>query len=186
MSKIEQREFVLKDGRKGIIRTAEEADTEKLLKQTISVLEEAKYTVTTYPEDEADFTVERESEWVRNYIEADGKLLAVAEVDGEIVGSVDLRNGKRKRIQHVATVGITVLKEFRSLGVGKALMDTVIEWASDHPVIEKIGLGVFPNNTGAINLYRKLGFVEEGRKVKEIKIGSNEYVDIILMYKFVK
>lgn len=112
--------------------------------------------------------------------------MIVAEVDGEIVGSADLHNGERRRIQHVATVGITVLKEFRSLSVGKALMDTLIKWASKHPVIEKIGLGVFSNNAGAINLYKKLGFIEEGRKVKEIKINPDSYVDSILMNKFVK
>ena len=186
MSKIEPKEFVLKDGRKGIIRTAEERDTENLLKQIVSVLEEAEFTVTTYPEDGADFTVEKEREWVKNHMEGDGKLLVVAEVDGEIVGSADLHNGECRRIQHVATVGITVLKEFRSLGVGKALMDTLIKWASEHPVIEKIGLGVFSNNTGAIKLYKKLGFIEEGRKVKELKIAPDNYTDSILMYKFVK
>jgi len=186
MGRIEPREFVLKDGRKGIIRNAEEADTESVLKQIVSVLEEAEYTVTTYPEDGADFTVEKEREWVKNHMEGDGKLLVVAEIDGEIAGSADLHNGERKRIQHIATVGITVLKDFRGLGIGKALMETVIGWASDHPVIEKIGLGVFSNNTGAINLYKKLGFVEEGRKVKEIKIGPDNHIDSILMYKFVK
>jgi RimJ/RimL family protein N-acetyltransferase len=186
MSKIEPKEFVLKDGRKGVIRIAEESDTENILKQIVSVLEEAEYTVTTYPEDGADFTVEKEREWIKNHMEGDGKLLVVAEVDGEIVGSADLHNGERRRIQHIATVGITVLKDFRSLGVGKALMDALIKWASEHPVIEKIGLGVFSNNAGAINLYKKLGFIEEGRKVKEIKINPGSYVDSVLMYKFVK
>lgn len=186
MAKLEPKEFVLKDGRKGVIRTTEEADTEKVLKQIVSVLEEAEYTITTYPEDGADFTVEKEREWVKKHMDGDGKLLVVAEIDGEIVGSADLHNGERRRIQHVATPGITVLKEFRSIGVGKALMDALIEWASAHPIIEKIGLGVFANNAGAINLYKKLGFVEEGRKVKEIKIGPDNYVDSILMYKFVK
>lgn len=186
MSEIKQREFLLKDGRKGIIRTAEGTDAEKVLKQIISVLEEAEYTVTTYPEDREDFTGEKEREWIKNHMEGDGKLLVVAEVDGEIVGSADLHNGERRRIQHVAAVGITVLKEFRSLGVGKALMDALIEWATEHPIIEKIGLDVFSNNARAINLYKKLGFVEEGRKVKEIKFSIDNYADSILMYKFVK
>jgi len=186
MGRIEPKEFVLKDGRKGIIRTAEEADTGNVLKQIVSVLEEAEYTVTTYPEDGADFTVEKEREWVKKHMEGDGKLLVVAEINGEIVGSANLHNGQRKRIQHVADAAITVLKEFRSLGVGKALMEALIKWASEHPVIEKIGLGVFSNNAGAINLYKKLGFIEECRKAKEIKINPDSYVDSILMYKFVK
>jgi len=28
-----------------------------------------------------------------------------------------------------------------------------------------------------------MGFIEEGRKIKEFKIAENEYVDYILMYK---
>lgn len=186
MGRIEPKEFVLKDGKNGIIRTAEETDTEKVLKQIVSVLEEAEFTVTTYPEDGADFTVEKEREWVKNHIEESGALLVIAEVNGEIVGSANLHNGQRRRIQHVADAAITVLKEFRSLGIGKALMDALIEWATEHPVIEKISLGVFSNNAGAINLYKKLGFVEEGRKVKEIKIDHDCYIDSILMNKFVK
>ena len=186
MSKIEPRELALKDGRKGVIRTAMESDAEKVLKQIISVLEETEYLVTTYPEDGVDFTVEKEKEWVKKHMEGDGKLFVVAEIDGLVVGSAGLHNGERKRIQHVATAGITVLKDFRCLGVGKALMETVIKWASEHLVIEKIGLGVFSNNTRAINLYEKLGFVEEGRRVKEIKMDTDNYVDSILMYKFVK
>ncbi len=185
MAKIEPREFVLKDSRKGIIRTVEDADTEKVLKQIISVLEEAEYLVTTYPEDGADFTVEKEKEWVKNHAEGDGKLLVVAEVNGEIVGSADMHNGERKRIQHVGTFGITVLKDYRDLGIGRALVQTLLDFAAAQPVIEKVAMGVFSNNTRALNLYKKLGFIEEGRKVKEIKIGHDNYVDMILLHKFV-
>jgi RimJ/RimL family protein N-acetyltransferase len=186
MSTIEPKEYTLKDGGKVLIRSAEENDVEQLLIQLTSVFEEAEYTATTYPEDSADFTVEKEREWIKKFIDGDNNLLVVAEFDGQIVGSADLRNGQRKRIQHVATFGISVLKNFRDLGVGKALMDTLIHWATDHPVIEKVALGVFSNNARAVNLYKKLGFIEEGRKIKEIKISPDKYVDSILMYKFVK
>ena len=65
-------------------------------------------------------------------------------------------------------------------------MQTIMDWATEHPVIEKVALGVFANHTIAINLYKDLGFVEEGRKIKEFKIGPSEYVDSIIMHKFVK
>ncbi len=186
MGRIEPREFVLEDGRKGIIRNCEETDREKVWKQISSVLKEAKYTVRTGSDDEAVLTQEKGKEKIRKFIDDKGKLFVVAEINGQIVGSADLYNGEHKRIQHVSTVGITVLKNFRRLGVGKELMETVIKWASDHLIIEKIALGVFSNNAAAIGLYKKLGFVEEGRKTKEIKIGPDDYLDSILMYKFVK
>lgn len=183
---IEPKEYILKDGREVIIRAAEETDAENFTHQVTSVLKEAQYTVSTYPEDKDDFTVDKERQWIRKYIESDGSLLIAAEIEGCIIGSADLHSGERKRIQHIAVFGITVLKEFRDLGVGRALIETLIEWASKHPVIEKIGLAVFSNNDRAINLYKKLGFVEEGRKIKEIKVGPDNYADSILMYKFVK
>ena len=38
----------------------------------------------------------------------------------------------------------------------------------------------------AIALYRKNGFVEEGRRIQEVKMADGRYVDDILMYKLVK
>lgn len=32
---------------------------------------------------------------------------------------------------------------------------------------------------------QKMGFIKEGRKIKEFKMDENEYVDDILMYKLV-
>ena len=69
MSKIEPREFVLKDGRKCIIRTAEEADAEKVLKQIESVLAEAEYTITTLDNDREDYTIEKINGRIKKHIE---------------------------------------------------------------------------------------------------------------------
>jgi len=44
---------------------------------------------------------------------------------------------------------------------------------------------VFSTNKRAIALYKKMGFIEEGRKIKEFKMDNNEYVDDVLMYKLV-
>jgi len=62
----------------------------------------------------------------------------------------------------------------------------VIAWAQDNAVIEKLAFGVFPGNETALGLYRKMGFIEEGRKVKEVKFGPSKYKDCILTYRFVK
>lgn len=65
------------------------------------------------------------------------------------------------------------------------LLQTLIKWAEGHPVIEKLSLGVFSTNYPAIHLYKKMGFVEEGRKIKDIKLSHDVYVDDVLMYKMV-
>jgi RimJ/RimL family protein N-acetyltransferase len=60
-----------------------------------------------------------------------------------------------------------------------------LAWAEQHPSIEKVSLGVFSTNERAITLYKKMGFIEEGRKIKEFKMSDDEYIDDVLMYKLV-
>jgi ribosomal protein S18 acetylase RimI-like enzyme len=47
--------------------------------------------------------------------------------------------------------------------------------------MHKLSLGVWPHNAAAIALYRKFGFVEEGRRVKHYRRQSGELWDIIEM-----
>lgn len=76
-----------------------------------------------------------------------------------------------------------VLNKYR--GLSKLLIENLLKWAKYNPYIEKISLGVFSTNERAIALYKKMGFVEEGRKINEIKLHDNEYIDDVLMYKMV-
>ena len=69
--------------------------------------------------------------------------------------------------------------------IATVLLQSLIDWAAAKPLIEKIGLTVHANNENAIRLYRKFGFIEEGRRSKELKLGPDIYVDDILMYRFV-
>ncbi len=180
------KELELTNGTKVVIRSAEPDDAQGLLALFDSIVGEDKYNVTTVEDvRKLKMTIEKERDWIQEH-NADGKIILVAQIDGTIVGAVPIENGKRTRIAHVAVLAISVLKEFRGLGVGKTLLQSAIDWAGEDPLIEKIGLGVFATNKKAIGLYRKMGFVEEGRRIKEIKVGPNNYVDSILMYRFVR
>ncbi|MEK6454291.1 N-acetyltransferase [Caldifermentibacillus hisashii] len=81
---------------------------------------------------------------------------------------------------------MSVAQEYRNLGVGRALLKILLNWAKDNPIIEKVYLEVFAKNTAAIALYKKSGFIEEGRKVKGVKIDQQTYDDILLMAQFVE
>ena len=67
-----------------------------------------------------------------------------------------------------------------------ALLVALITWAEQHPVLEKVCLQVFATNTRAIALYTSLGFKEEGRQRRDVKLETGVYVDVFLMAKFVK
>lgn len=102
-----------------------------------------------------------------------------------MIGWIVFQSHTRKRLSHTGSFGVMIDKEYRGLGMGKLLIRALLEWAEKNPLIEKVSLGVFSTNQRAIALYKSLGFVEEGRKVNEIRMNDNEYVDDVLMYKLV-
>jgi RimJ/RimL family protein N-acetyltransferase len=104
----------------------------------------------------------------------DGTIVAVG--DGEVIGSI-----------HVATsghgfgeIGMAIAREWRGRGVGSALMAAAIEWARAQG-LHKLSLGVFAHNAAGLALYRKFGFVEEGRRIKHYRRQSGELWDSIEM-----
>jgi ribosomal protein S18 acetylase RimI-like enzyme len=68
----------------------------------------------------------------------------------------------------------------RGRGVGSALLSAAIEKARSEG-LHKLSLEVFPHNDAAIALYRKFGFVEEGRRMKHYRRASGELWDSIVM-----
>jgi diaminopimelate decarboxylase len=103
----------------------------------------------------------------------------VASAAGRVVGHVLIQRERHPVTRHVATLGIAVAADHRSRGVGSALLKEAFGWARGVGV-EKIVLSVYPTNTGAVALYRKFGFVDEGRLARHSR-KSYGYEDEILM-----
>jgi ribosomal protein S18 acetylase RimI-like enzyme len=104
----------------------------------------------------------------------DGTLVAVAGT--ELVGSLHVAQSRFG----FGELGMTVAREWRGHGVGSALLAAAIEWARGRG-LHKLSLGVFTHNAAAIALYRKFGFVEEGRRVKHYRRASGELWDSLDM-----
>jgi RimJ/RimL family protein N-acetyltransferase len=75
---------------------------------------------------------------------------------------------------------MAVARDWRGRGVGSPLLAAGIDWARGYG-LHKLSLTVFPHNAAAIALYRKFGFVEEGRLVKHFRRQSGELWDGIEM-----
>jgi [ribosomal protein S18]-alanine N-acetyltransferase len=69
---------------------------------------------------------------------------------------------------------------WRGRGVGSALVAAAIGWARRHG-LHKLCLEVFAHNTAAIALYRKCGFLEEGRRAQQYRRANGELWDSIVM-----
>ncbi|MGD0700160.1 MAG: GNAT family N-acetyltransferase [Trebonia sp.] len=77
-------------------------------------------------------------------------------------------------------IGMLVDRGWRGRGVGSALMRAAIGLAREQE-LHKLSLEVFAHNTAAIALYRKCGFVEEGRRTRQYRRASGELWDSIIM-----
>jgi diaminopimelate decarboxylase len=109
----------------------------------------------------------------------DREAQVVALDAGRVVGHVYIQREAHPVTRHVATLGIAVSADRRGQGIGRALMAEAFRWAVSSGV-EKIMLSVYPHNDAAIALYRRFGFVEEGRLVGHSRKSSG-YEDEILM-----
>lgn len=107
----------------------------------------------------------------------------VAIVDNKVVGWCDISSIHRQVAEHVGSLGIGVIDGFRGMGIGEALMIKALELAKDKG-LTRIELTVRENNTRAIELYKKLGFVVEGLHKNAIRIDGKyeNYLSMALLY----
>jgi RimJ/RimL family protein N-acetyltransferase len=154
------------------VRAAHPEDVDDVLTLVESVAAERQHILTEPPIDR-----ERRTAQFRETIRSDDAQVFVAEADGEIVGELAAFG---RTSTGPATIGMVVAAAWRGRGVGTALMDACVAWARESGV-HKLSLEVFPWNEPAIALYRKFGFVEEGRLRKQYRRQSGELWDVLVM-----
>jgi putative acetyltransferase len=106
----------------------------------------------------------------------EGGYILVAEVDGEVVGSIGLHIGSNMRRRHVADIGMMVRDDMQGKGVGSALMAAIIDMAENWLQITRLELTVYTDNAAAIGLYQKFGFEIEGTH-RKYAFRDGVYVD---------
>lgn len=121
---------------------------------------------------------EKSRSFFKNVIAGNGVFL-LAQSQGRIIGWLDIVRGEEPRFGHRGTLGMGILKEYRSKSVGKRLLETAIQEAEEKN-FEQINLSVLAHNTIAIGLYRKLGFKIDGVR-KNASNYKGKYSDFVLM-----
>ncbi|MCA9903029.1 MAG: GNAT family N-acetyltransferase [Anaerolineae bacterium] len=135
----------------------------------------------TYSAGEYTRTVDQEQERIIRASTVDNQHMLVAEIDGEIVGHcVCAGRQALGALRHTAGLGIDVHMNHRGLGIGRALMQAMIAWARENPVIHRVELEVFTHNVRAIHLYLSLGFVVEGLQ-RQVYFKYGRFVDVYVM-----
>ncbi|HWP79383.1 MAG TPA: GNAT family N-acetyltransferase [Candidatus Acidoferrum sp.] len=110
----------------------------------------------------------------------DNDFQFVAEAQGKVIGMAGISVFSGARLRHCGGFGIMVHRQWQNKGVGTALMKAILDMADNWLMLERVELGVFADNTGAIRLYERMGFVVEGKK-RHAAIKNGEYADEIIM-----
>jgi len=175
------KKITLKDGRECIIRNGTFEDGKAALDVFTLTHIETDYLM-SYP-DEITFTAEEEADYLKNKTESEKETELVAEVDGKIVGLGGIEQaGIHFKTCHRADFGVSIIKEYWGLGIGRALTKANIECAKSAGY-DYMELEVVSDNTSAYKLYLSEGFKEYGRKPWGFKTRDNGYQELILMGK---
>lgn len=164
------------------IRKMEVQDAASIIEHKKLVTAENPDTLATAIENKA-ITIEEEEETIKSLGPND---LGIVAVDRDtVIGMLNLRQGHRKKFEHIGQFGISLQKAYTGSGTGTRMVEQAVEFARNNEKIEKVILTVFANNPGAIKLYKRLGFEEEATLKNQVKLADG-YTDLVYMANFLK
>jgi RimJ/RimL family protein N-acetyltransferase len=102
----------------------------------------------------------------------------VIEADGEVLGRCDIFDFDP--LARNAEVGIALRAAARGQGYGTDALRVLVRYAFERRNLHRVYLGAIASNVGALASYRKVGFVEEGRRREHAWVRGS-YQDEIVM-----
>ena len=170
---------ILKDGREALLRNGDAADGAALLEVFNRTHEETDYLL-TYP-DEHSYDAAREAEFLAEKTKSPDEIEIIAFVDGKPVGSAGIGAvGRKYKLSHRADFGISILREYWGLGLGRALTLACIQCAKEAGYVQ-LELNAVAENEHALALYRSAGFEEYGRNPLGFKSRVSGYQEVVYM-----
>lgn len=128
-------------------------------------------------------TRKEETAWLHGVLKdiRNKQAITLLVFDGDTMVANSGIKKRSRRLLHIGDFGITVAKEYRGEGVGRQLMNLVLEKA------KKIGIQIavleaFGNNKIACLMYQKLGFENYGVLPKSA-LFRGKLIDLVSMYK---
>lgn len=172
-------QITLKNGSIAILRNGTEADGIAVLDHFNQTHAETDYLL-SYP-DETSFDAQQEGQFLAKKAASDNEIEIIALVDGKVAGSAGIDAvGTKDKLRHRAEFGISLLKEYWGLGLGRALTEACIQCAKEAGYAQ-LELSVVADNERAIALYEKEGFVEYGRNPRGFLSRTSGFQELVYM-----
>lgn len=173
------KKILLKNGKEAVLRNGDAADGFSVYENFNATHAETDYLL-SYP-DENSFGPEQEAQFLEEKTGSSDEIEIIAIIDGRVAGTAGIMAvGRKYKVRHRAELGISVLKEYWGLGLGKALSEACIQCARDAGYTQ-LELNVVADNKAAISLYQSLGFAEFGRNPKGFKSRISGYQELVYM-----
>lgn len=155
------------------IRTALASDAEAICRIYNQGIEDRVATLETEAR-----TPEERREWLG--ARGPRQPVIVAEADGAVIGWASLnRFNPRPAYDHVADLSVYVERSERGRGVGRRLLERLVELGRELGY-HKLVLAAFPSNAAGMALYERMGFTRVGI-YREQGLLDGQWVDVIVM-----
>ena len=179
--KFATKEFKDKLGRTIVLRNAEISDAADLLNYLKITTGETPYLIRE--PDEVTQTIEQEKRFLEGKINEERELLLIATIDGKHIGNCSLMGiAPYRRYSHRCEVAIALYQKYCGCGIGKVMMQTVLDVAKNLGY-EQAELEVISDNKAAVSLYKQLGFEKYACFPKNMKYDDGTYADAYWMMK---
>ena len=176
------RQFSLQ-GSRVVFRYPKKSDTGDFFRHINSLVDEKACILV-----QKKVTMKQEAEWLRKRtggLKKGMMVMVCAEVDGKFAGTGAIERKKEDAMKHVSTLGISIGRDFRNMGIGTELIKTLEALARKELKTRVLRLFYFQPNEHARHVYEKLGFREAGRIPKGVT-HYGKYHDQVLMVKVLK
>jgi len=98
----------------------------------------------------------------------------------QVIGMAGLNVCANPRQRHSGAIGMMVHTDYQGQGIGRKLLETMLEVADNWLMLVRLELQVFVGNERAIRLYEACGFITEGLNRKSA-IRHGAYADMLMM-----
>ncbi len=194
MGRIEPRTITLRDGTRCLLRCAEVGDTPAILAYRRAQIGTHEFEINL--PDEVDLDPGKQREMIQESLDKPNWVYILALPSGDrdqgsgvsrqVLGGLIFRGQSKQRMEHHGTFGIAIDPGWRARGIGRAMIEALLDWAAAHPSLVKVCLAVFADNAPAGALYGSLGFVEEGRSLRHFQMEPGRFIDDVSMCVYVK
>ena len=172
-------EIILKNGAKAYLRNGVASDGPAVYESFNQTHAETDYLL-SYP-DENSYDPEQEARFLEEKAESSNEIEIIALVDGVVAGTAGIEAvGHKHKVKHRAEFGISVLRAYWEIGLGRALTKACIRCARDAGYAQ-LELNVVAGNERAISMYRDLGFVEFGRNPRGFNSRESGFQELVYM-----